>query len=188
MSTARRHLKSPQSLSGISARPTMVKLVNIISYPGNDMRMIIKKAVWKHEFESWVASQFMYPELDCYYKGVKNISMHCRWRYTAKNPRMTTPVSSVVSVMMGSHPKSLQCNFYKQTCSLCYGQLRDNAIHVIYECPELEYTRSDAWTKVLASMPSAMANQIDTFSTQKQTFVHPICTPRPIRQRVGWYL
>ena len=137
-------------------------------YPGNDMKRIIKKAVWKHEFESWVASQFMYPELDCYYKGVKNISMHCWWRYAAKNPRMTTPVSSVVSVMMGSQPKSLQCNFNKQTCNLCYGQLRDNAIHVIYECPELEYTRSDAWTKVLASMPSAMANQIDTFSAQNK--------------------
>ena len=81
-------------------------------YPGNDMKRIIKKAVWKHEFESWVASQFMYPELDCYYKGVKNISMHCWWRYAAKNPRMTTPVSSVISVMMGSQPKSLQCNFY----------------------------------------------------------------------------
>ena len=59
-------------------------------YPGNDMKRLIKKAVWKHEFESWVASQFMYPELDCYYKGVKNISMHCWWRYTGKNPRMTT--------------------------------------------------------------------------------------------------
>ena len=134
-------------------------------YPVNDMKTIIKKAVWKHEFESWVASQFKYPVLDCYYKGVKNISMHCWWRYAAKNSRMTTPVSNVVSVMMGSQPKSLQCNFNKQTCSLCYGQLRDNAIHVIYECPELEYARSDAWTKVLASMPSAMANQIDMFST-----------------------
>ena len=58
--------------------------------------------------------------------------------------------------------------FDKQARSLCYGQLRDNAIHVIYECPELEYVRSDAWTKVLASMPSAMANQIDTFSTQNK--------------------
>ena len=44
----------------------------------------------------------------------------------------------------------------------------DYAIHVIYECPELEYARSDAWTKVLASIPSAMANQIDTFSTQNK--------------------
>ena len=68
--------------------------------------------------------------------------------------------------MMGSQPTSLQCNINKQTCSLCYGQLRDNAFHVIYECPELEYARNDAWTKVLAGMPSAMANEIDTFSTQ----------------------
>ena len=110
----------------------------------------------------------MYPELDCYYKGVKNISMHCWLRYAAKNPRITNQVSSVVSVMMGSQPKSLQCNFNKQTCSLCHGQLRDNAIHVIYECPELEYARRDAWTKVLASMRSAIANQIDTFSTQNK--------------------
>ena len=86
----------------------------------------------------------------------------------SKYPRITTPVSSVVSVMMGSQPKSLQCIFDKETSSLCYGQLRDNAIHVIYEFPELEYVRSDAWTKVLASMPSAMANQIDTFSTQNK--------------------
>ena len=41
-------------------------------YPDSDMKWIIKKAVWKREFESWVASQLMYPELDCYYKGVKN--------------------------------------------------------------------------------------------------------------------
>ena len=50
---------------------------------------------------------------------------------------------------------------------------RDNAIHVIYEFPELEYARSDAWTKVLASMPSALANQIDTFSTQNKLLYIP---------------
>ena len=94
--------------------------------------------------------------------------MHCWRRYAAKNPRMTTPVSSVASVLLGSQPKSLQCNFNKQTCSLCYGQLRDNAIHVIDECPELEYVRSYAWSKAFASMPSAMAHQIDTFSTENK--------------------
>ena len=84
----------------------------------------------------------MYPELGFYYKAVKDISIHCWWRYAAKNPRMTTQVSSVFSVLSGRQPKSVQCTFYKQTCSLCYGQLGDNAIHVIYECPELEYVRT----------------------------------------------
>ena len=42
--------------------------------------------------------------------------------------------------------------------------------------------------RALASMPSAMANQIDKFSTKKQGFVYPIWTPRSIRQRVGWYV
>ena len=37
------------------------------------MKSVIKKAVWKHEFECWVASQFMYPELECYYMGVKDM-------------------------------------------------------------------------------------------------------------------
>ena len=32
---------------------------------GNNMKWIIKKGLWKHEFECWVASQ-LYPELDCY--------------------------------------------------------------------------------------------------------------------------
>ena len=43
-------------------------------------------------------------------------------------------------------------------------------IHVIYECPELEYVQSDDWSKVLASMPSATASQIGTFSTKKTSF------------------
>ena len=94
--------------------------------------------------------------------------MHCWWRYAAKNPRMITPVNSVVSVLTRSQPKSLQCNFNKQTCSLYYGQLRDNAIHVLYECQELEYVWSDAWSKLIASMPSAIASQIDTFYTENK--------------------
>ena len=78
----------------------------------------MQKTAWKHEFESFVASQSMYPELNCFYKAVKDASMYCWWCYAAKSPRMTAPVSSVVSVLIGSQPISLQCNFNKQTCSL----------------------------------------------------------------------
>ena len=59
-------------------------------YLGNDMKRKSEKALWKHEFECWIAPHFMDAELDFYYKGVKNISMHCLWRYAAKIPRLTT--------------------------------------------------------------------------------------------------
>ena len=140
-------------------------------YHGDSMDRVIKIEVKKHEFECWVTSQFMYPELHRYYKGVKDISIHFWWLYAAKNPRMTTPVSSAVSLLMVNQHKSPQCNCNKQTYSLCHGQLRCNVTHILYECPELVYVWSDAWSKVLASVPSARANQIDTFSAEKKLFV-----------------
>ena len=69
-------------------------------------------------------------------------------------------VSCVMAVMMGTEPQCFQCNFNCKVCRLCYGNKRDNALHLFYECPQLLSTRGSAWLEVINSMPDAMSEHI----------------------------
>ena len=113
-----------------------------------------------NETESWVATKFLYPELDLYYSVIDKISINVWWRFTAFHPDYVKRVSSVLAVMMGTEPQCFQCNFNCKVCRLCCGNKRGNALHVLYECPQLLSTRGSAWLEVINSMPDTMAEHI----------------------------
>ena len=124
------------------------------------MKAYLKNMIWQNETESWVATKFLYPELDLYYSVIDKISINVWWRFTAFHPGCVKRVSCVMAVMMGTQPQSFQCNFDCNVCRLCCGNKRDNALHVLYECPQLLSTRGSAWLEVINSMPDTMAEHI----------------------------
>ena len=121
------------------------------------MKAYLKNIIWQNETESWVATKFLYPELDLYYSVIDKISINVWWRF---NPGYIKRVCCVMVVMMGTEPQSFQCNFNCKVCRLCCGNKKDNALHVLYECPQLLSTRGNAWLEVINSMPGAMAEHI----------------------------
>lgn len=150
----------------------MDAIQNNVYTPIDTMKTIIKRVVWKNEIECWKASQFLYPELECYYNSVIQISMHGWWHFAANHPRLNMQVASVISILMGSQPKSLQCNFNSNICGLCKRSGLETPIHVIFECEELDSFRKNDWPKVLNSMPNAMARQVNVWpNKQKMQFV-----------------
>ena len=124
------------------------------------MKAYLKNIIWQNETESWVATKFLYPELDLYYSVMDKISMNVWWRFTAFHPGYVKRVSCVIAVMMGTEPQNFQCDFNCNVCRLCCGNKKDNALHVLYECPQLLSTRGSAWLEVVNSMPGAMAEHI----------------------------
>ena len=121
------------------------------------MKAYLKNMIWQNETESWVATKFLYPELELYYSVIDKISINVWWRFTAFHPDYVKRVSCVLAVMMGTEPQCFQCNLNCKVCRLCCGNRRDNALHVLYECPQLLSTRGSAWLDVINSMPDAMA-------------------------------
>ena len=124
------------------------------------MKGYLKNIIWQNETESWVATKFLYPELDLYYSVIDKISINVWWRFTAFHPDYVKRVSCVMAVMMGTEPQCFQCNFNCKVCRLCCANKRDNALHVLYECPQLLSTRGSAWLEVINSMPDAMTEHI----------------------------
>ena len=121
------------------------------------MKAYLKNIIWQNETERWVAKKFLFPELDLYYSVIDKISINVWWRFTAFHPDYVKRVSCVMAVMIGTEPQCFQCNFNCKVCRLCCGNKRDNALHVLYECPQLLSTRGSARLDVINSMPDAMA-------------------------------
>ena len=46
--------------------------------------------------------------------------------------------------------------------------IAEHALHLLYECPELEYLRYDVWFKSVISVSGAMAKQIYTWSAKSK--------------------
>ena len=134
----------------------------IIRNDGNskEMKTQLKRTIWEYEICCWKATQLLYPELDLYHKMVRNISVNVWWQIAARNPISTSKIRSVVAIASGTQPKGLQCNFRYQQCRLCCEQRLDDAMHILFQCPTLEATRSNTWTAVLDALPNAMAADI----------------------------
>ena len=124
------------------------------------MKAYLKNIIWQNEIVSWVATKFLYPELDLYYSVIDQISIKIRWRFTAFHPGYAKRVSCVMAVMMGTEHQRFQRYFNSKLCRLCCGNKKDNALHVLHECPQLLSTRGNAWLEVIKSMSDAMTEHI----------------------------
>ena len=134
----------------------------IIRNDGNskEMKTQLKRTIWEYEIYCWKATQLLYPELDLYYKMVRNISVNVWWQMAACNPTSTSNIRSVVAIASGTQPKGLQCNFRYQQCRLCCKQRIDDATHILFQCPAIEATRSNTRTAVLDALLNAMTADI----------------------------
>ena len=134
----------------------------IIRNDGNskEMKTQLKRTIWGYEICCWTATQLFYPELELYYKMVRNISVNVWWQIAACNHISTSKIRSVVAIASGTQPKGLQCNFRYQQCRLCCEQRLNDAMHFLFQCPALEAIGSNTWTAVLDALPNAMAADI----------------------------
>ena len=123
-------------------------------------KKLVKDAVWGKEVIKWKATCMLYGEaLSMYLQGVLDIGTHTWLLVVKSQPRTGKLVSGVLSILKGSRPCKLQCN-YRGRCRLCLTYEKDTATHILMKCPSLENTRRVMYAKVLDSMPRAMAEDI----------------------------
>ena len=120
------------------------------------IKQLVKKVIWSHEVRCWKASSICYPELCLYCEIVIGIHMHIWWKVASRLPELTKKISSIITVIMGGQPKTMQRNLGRKKCDLCHGYDPVNAIHIICKCPALEDIRTTATGSLLATMPAAM--------------------------------
>ena len=84
---------------------------------------------------------------------------------------MTLKASAVLALLMGTQPKGMQIHFSKgrAVCCLCSAHVIENAAHILMECLELDSVRAPSWRQVLASMPPAMARDMEQSSSERRT-------------------
>ena len=128
----------------------------------DSMKACIKNLMWKQETMEWRATCSMYPELRTYSATTKIIQVHAWWKLAHRYPQLFKEVSSIVAVLLGVQPKFMQRNLenIEYQCGLCHCRCKENAMHVILQCSELEDIRSHAWDRLLSSMPPGMRQDI----------------------------
>ena len=105
----------------------------------------------------------MYPSLDIYCQTVKDIRLHTWLTYADKFPHFTVKISTVVSLLLGTHPKGTNEKAYKKkSCELCDDHYVETTCHVLFKCPCLHKKRTDSFQKLTENMPSAMAGVFNT--------------------------
>ena len=127
---------------------------------------IVKKRVWEYEKLRWSMSISMYSSLDLYIKSVKSISMHPWYTVSKHRPFLAKKIACLMSVVMGSQPVGLSCNYSSAWCELCHMHVRETPLHVIFGCPELGAHRYEYLSKIYESMPLAMKNDFVTMTIQ----------------------
>ena len=135
----------------------------------NMNKNMVKQIIWEHESNRWKATCLMYPELRVYNDNIKKIEMHPWWKFCRANPGMTRRAGYCLAVFMGVQPLGMQRNLEaaNKMCSLCKRCATENANHVLFECTSLITCRTAEWSKVLSSMPYAMAQW--TLENEQQT-------------------
>ena len=134
----------------------------------NEIKNMVKKVIWTHEYRCWQASSFCYPELSLYYEIVKKIEINFWWQFTNKAPGHMRKVAGVLSVMMGGQPKGLQRNFNSKKCKLCQGYDSEDLEHILLKCPRLSEIRTAVTTNLLDSMPPAMTLEFESFNNRER--------------------
>ena len=125
----------------------------------NYYKSLIKRVVTDMEFTRWTVTSLFFYELPLFNHCTKKIELCVWWRFVKNVPSSFRQVSSVVSVVSGRQPKSLQCNFNSKTCSMCMDYARDTAQHVLFECSALIDIRHVYLSKLKFTMPLIMKNE-----------------------------
>ena len=129
----------------------------------DEWKKIVKENVWKNEVIKWNATCSMYRELNMYASSVKDIKLHSWWILSKVRPHLTKKISCVMSLLMGTQPPGLMCNFGSRVCNICYSGSTDNSEHILFTCHALETTRKKHLAFVLYFMPMAMRQEYIEF-------------------------
>ena len=121
-----------------------------------DWKKLVKSTVWKYENLQWFSSCFMYNSLKYYRITVTGIKLHVWWDIAKHLPHLSNKVSSLMSVLMGSEPIKLRCNFDSEYCGLCRSRTIESVVHILFGCPELGAERFQLLDSIINSMPFAM--------------------------------
>lgn len=105
----------------------------------------------------------MYPSLELYCQTVEDIRLHTWWTYADKFPHLTGKISTVVTLLLGTHPKGTNAKAYKRkSCELCAEHYADIACHVLFQCQFLHKRRAEILPQLTANMPSALTSVFNT--------------------------
>ena len=118
-------------------------------------KSFVKKIIWDVEKYRWRSTCSMYPNLSYYNKHIDKISMHSWWLFVNKYPYMSSKVSALFSVLMGSEPRGLHIydkNIFNY-CTICQNNERNDHVHILFKCIATENERSKFLLKLNDSMP-----------------------------------
>ena len=121
-----------------------------------DWKKLVKSTVWKYENMQWFSSCFMYSSLKYYRITVTSIKLHTWWDVAKHLPHLSHKISSLMSVLMGSEPIKLHCNYDSKYCGLCQSRTIESVVHILFGCPALGAERYNLLDNISKSMPSAM--------------------------------
>ena len=142
----------------------LINLLRQCMYSDNTSQLqyykrIIKDVVIKAETDNWKATALFFYDIPLSNYCIKDIKLTVWWKFVKNVPSLMKQVSSVVAVIVGTEPKTFQCNFSKISCSICSDLSRDNAEHILFECRGLNDTRTVYLSKLRFSMPYAMKRE-----------------------------
>ena len=126
-----------------------------------EAKMMVKRVVWKNEYERWKDSCLLYKELSFYMVAVNRISIHQWWKLAKSKPQLSNHIGSVMSVLCGGQPRGSHRNMKQSICQICDLREDDDSSHVLFVCPALNNERDNSWERVKNAMPPALASGID---------------------------
>ena len=127
---------------------------------------IIKKRIWEYEHACWRASCVMYRNLGIYSDCVTRIEMNIWWKLVKLKPNLVKKAACAIAVLCGGQPVNMQANFNSAFCQLCDLRQREDALHILFVCPELGHTRSVFAGRLADKMPDAMKYVYDNFDIE----------------------
>ena len=126
-----------------------------------EAKMMVKRVVWKNEYERWKASCLSYKELSFYMVAVNRINIHAWWKLAKIKPQLSNHIGSVITVLCGGQPRGSQRNMKQSICQICDLREDDDSSRVLFVCPALNNERDNSWVGVKNVMPPAMVSGID---------------------------
>ena len=76
----------------------------------------------------------------------------------------------VMSLLMSSQPKGVQCNFNRNTCALCCDG-PDAPCHILFQCEALTPEILLYWQNIVKEMPLAMFGEVELPDQMKTKYL-----------------
>ena len=127
------------------------------------LKRTCKSVIQEYEKQRSVATMIMYSNLKLYIQVFKinsNMSINAWWVAAKDHPQYMKCFWAVNYILLGSEPKGMQVQFGNRLCVLCKGE-NGTAMHVLFHCDRLVSTRNRFWTRLISSMPPALANELE---------------------------